>query len=88
MAYQIIRLPDLVGRLFQPPLSSINLSIAFIDTLLHVPHIVILEPQLGFVGRVFGIIFCFERLTVDFGTGTKILFRVGEKVVRTRSDEI
>lgn len=84
-AYKIIRLPDLIRRLFQPSLRSIDPSIALIDVLLHIPHVVIFEAEFTFVGVTF--VFSLQWLTMDFRTGAKILFCVGEEIVGTGADE-
>lgn len=43
-AYKIVRLPNLIRRLLQAPLSRINSPITIIDILLHVAHVVKVKP--------------------------------------------
>ena len=86
--YQIVGLPDFIGRLLQPSLRSINPSIALVDVLLHVPHIIPLKPQFSFLRRIFSIVFRLERLAMDLWTLTQVLLRICEEVVWTCSDEV
>lgn len=86
--YQIISLPNLIGGLLQASLRRIDASIAFINVLLHIAHIVVIEPPLRLVAGRCSFVFCFESLAVDFGTWAQVLFGVGELVVRTGAGEV
>ena len=56
-SYEVIGLSDLIWRLLQSSLRGIDPPIAFIDILLHISHVVVLEPVLALVGRgfIFGL---------------------------------
>ena len=84
-AYQIVGLPYLIRRLFQPPLRSINSPIALVDVLLHVAHVVVLESEFALFCRSF--ILGFEGLAVHFRAWPEILLRVCEEIVRAGADE-
>lgn len=85
VAYEVIRLPYLIRCLLQPPLRRIDTPIAFINVLLHVPHVVIFKAVFAFIGS--GFIFGLERFTVDFRTWPQVLFCVREEIVRTGTDK-
>lgn len=78
--YEVVSLPDLIGRLLQPSLRSIDPPVALIDVLLHISHVVVLEPIFALVGR--GFIFGLERFAMDLGAGPEVLLGVREEVVR------
>lgn len=86
MPYKVVGLPDLIWRLFQSSLRSIDPPVALIDVFLHISHIVVLETVLALVGR--GFILRFERFAMDLGAGSKVLLGVREEVVRTCADKI
>lgn len=83
--YEIVGLPYLIGRLFQPSLRGVDPSIALVDVFLHVTHVIVLEAIFCFIRRA--LVFSFEGLTVDFGAGTEVLFCVREEVVRAGAGE-
>lgn len=85
LAYQGIGLPDLIGRLLQPPLRRVDPPVALVDVLLHVPHVVVLEAVLTLVRRA--LVLRFQRLAVHLGTGAEVLLGVGEEVVRAGAGE-
>ena len=81
LAYKVICLPDLIGRLLQPSLRSIDSPVALIDILLHVSHVIVLEAVFALVWGA--LVLRFQWLAMDFRTGAKILLGVCEEVVRT-----
>jgi len=83
--HQGIGLPDFIGRLLQPPLRRVDSPVALVNVLLHVPHVVVLEPVLALVRRA--LVFRFQRLAVHLGAGAEVLLGVGEEVVRAGADE-
>ena len=87
-AYQIIGLPNLIRRLLQPSLGRINPSIALINILLHIAHVVVLKPPFRPVAGRCSFVFCFESLAVDFRAWAEVLFGVCELVVRAGADEV
>lgn len=84
-AYQGICLADLVRRLLQTSLRSLDPPVALVNVLLHVPHVVVFEAVLALVRRV--LVLRFERFAVHFGAGSEVLFCVCEEVVRAGADE-
>lgn len=78
---QRVRLPDLVGRLLEPALRRVDPAVALVDVLLHVAHVVVLEPELGLFLAVEPLPFALERLAVHFWAGSEVLLCVGEEVV-------
>lgn len=87
-AYQIVRLPDLVRRLFQSSLRGLDAPIALVNVLLHVAQVVVLEPPFGLFARRSGFVLGLQALAVDLRTGAQVLLGVGELVVRTRAHEV
>lgn len=83
--HQGIGLPDFIGRLLQPPLRRVDPPVALVNVLLHVPHVVVLEPVLALVRRA--LVFRFQRLAVHFRAGAEVLLGVGEEVVRAGAGE-
>jgi len=77
--HKIIRLPNLIWRLLQPSLRSINSSVAFIDIFLHITHIIVLESELGLLGGA--LILLFQRFAVHLRTGAEVLFRICEEIM-------
>ncbi len=86
LPYEVVRLPDLIWRLLQSSLSGIDPPVALIDILLHIPHVVVLEAPLAFLGR--GFIFRLERFAVDLGAGAKVLLGIRKEVMRACADKI
>ena len=84
--YEVISLPDFIWCLLQSSLRGIDSPVTLIDVLLHISHIVILEPVLALVGR--GFIFGFERFAMDLGAGAEVLFGVRKEVVRTCANNV
>jgi hypothetical protein len=81
-------LPDLLRRLLESSLGRVNLAIATVNVVLHVPHVVKLEapPALlvGFCILILGL----EGLIVHLGAGTQLVLGVGEEVVRAVPDKV
>lgn len=88
ITYQDVCLPDLVGRLLQPSLRSFDPAVALVDVLLEIAHIVVLESVALLLALRQRLIFRLEALGVDLGALAKILFRVGEEIMRARADEV
>lgn len=85
---QVVRLSDLVRSLFQSSLRLIDAPIAVVDVLLQIPHVVIVEAVFGLFRWGEIVVFNFEDLGMCLGTRTQVLFRVGEEIMRTGSDQI
>ena len=83
-SYEIVGLPDLIWRLFQSSLRSINPPVALVDVFLHISHIVVLKAVLALVRRAF--IFGLERFAMDLGAGPQVLLGVREEIVWTSAD--
>ena len=85
-SYKVVGLSDLIWRLLQSPLRGIDSSVALIDVLLHISHVVVFEAMLALVGR--GFIFGLERFAMDLWAGAKVLLGVRKEVVGTCADKI
>ena len=79
--YKVIRLSDLVRCLLQPPLCGIDPSIAVIDILLHITHIVIFETPFGPLRRGSCLVLRLETLAVDLRAWSKILLCVCKQIM-------
>ena len=86
--HQVIRLPNLIRCLLQPTLRGFNAPITIVNVLLHIAHIVVVEPPLGLLGCRRSLVLRFQALAMYLGTRAQILLGVGEKVMRTRADQI
>lgn len=85
--YQVVRLSNLIRRLLEPSLSGVDATIAFVNVLLHVPEVVVLEAVLLLLARRGRLPFRLQRLAVHLGTWPQVLLRVREQVVRTRAGD-
>ena len=85
-SYKVVGLSDLIWRLLQSSLRGIDSSVALIDVLLHISHVVVFEAMLALVGR--GLIFGLERFAMNLRTGAKVLLGVRKEVVGTCADKI
>lgn len=75
---QVVRLSDLVGRLFQPALRLVDTSVAIVDVFLQIAHVVVVEAVLGLLGRREVVIFDLEDFGMGFRTRAQVLLRIGE----------
>lgn len=86
--YEIIRLPNLIWRLLQPPLSRINPPITIIDILLHIAHVVKVEPPFRLFPSRRKFVLRLQTLAVHLRTRTEVLLGIREEIVRAGSHEI
>ncbi len=85
---QRIRPPDLVRRLLQSSLRAVDASVAIVNVLLHVAHVVVIEAMFLFLRSWQSVVFDLEVLRVEFGARTQILFGVCEQVVGACAGEV
>lgn len=83
--HEIVRLPDFIRRFLQPSLCSVYPSIAFINILLHVAHVIVFKS-------IFALVWCalvlsLQGLAVNLGAGSKVLLGVCKEVVGTSAGE-
>lgn len=81
--YQVVGLSDLIRRLFQPPLRPVDSAIAIINILLHVAHVIEVEPPFILLRRRRHLVLRLESFAVDLRAWPEILFCVREQIVRT-----
>lgn len=86
--YKIIRLPNLIRRLLQPPLGDINPAIALVNVLLHIAHVVEVEAPFVLLRGRRDLVLRLEALAVHLGARAEVLLCVGEEVVRACSDQV
>jgi hypothetical protein len=87
-AYQSIRLADLLGRLLEPSLGRVNLAVAAVNVVLHVPHVVKLKAPPALLVGVCLLVLGLEGLVVRLGTRTQLVLGVGEQVVGAIADQV
>jgi len=87
-AYQIIRLPNLIRRLLQPPLGRIDPPVTVVDILLHIAHVVKVEAPFRLLSSRRKLVLRLQTLAVHLGTRTEVLLGIREKIVRASSHEI
>ena len=51
-AYEVVCLPDFVGGFLQSTLGNVDPSVAIVNVLLHVAHVVVFEAEFSLVGAV------------------------------------
>ena len=86
--HKIIRLPNLIRRLLQPSLRSINTPITLVDILLHITHVIVFKTPFTLLMLRRSLVLCFQPFAMHFWTRAQILLRVREQVVRTCTHEI
>lgn len=86
--YQNIGLTNLVRRLLQPPLRSVDAAVALVNVLLQVAHVVVLEAVLLLLAVAQRLVLGLDALGVHLGTRADVLLGVGEEVVRTGAGEV
>jgi hypothetical protein len=86
--YQSIRLSDLFRRLLEPSLCRVDLAIAAVNVVLHIPHIVKVKAPSPLLVGVGILVLGFEGFVVDLGAGTQFVFCVGEEIVGAVPDEV
>lgn len=79
---------DFVRGLLQTALRRLDPSVTVVDVLLHVAHVVEVEPPFRFLGRWRGLVLCLQSFTVHFRARSEVLLRVGEEVVRAGPSEV
>ena len=85
--HQRVGLPDLVRRLLEPPLGRVDPPVAIVDVLLHVAQVVVFEGVPCLLGRTETIVLGLECFAMDSWACAKVLFRIGEEVVRAGADD-
>lgn len=85
---QLIRLPNLLGRLLQPPLRLINPPIAVPHEPANIPPVVEFERPLALLHLVRCLVLFAEIRLVGFWAGTEVLLCVGEEIVRAAAAEV
>lgn len=88
LSNQCIGLPDFLRRLLQSSLRGVNLPIATVNVVLHVPHIVEFESPAALLARVGFLVLGLERFVVHFWAGTQLILGVCEQVVGAVADQI
>jgi hypothetical protein len=86
--HQSIRLPDLFWRLLEPSLGRVDLAIAAVDVVLHVPHVVKVKAPSPLLVGVGLLVLGLEGFVVDLGAGSQLVLCVGEEIVRAVADEV
>lgn len=86
--YQIVCLFYFIGRFLKPTLGGVDTPIAFIDILLYVAHVIVLEPPFRLFVCRSSFVLRLQALAVDFRTRAQILFCVGELIMGARADEV
>lgn len=88
LTHQNIRLPNLIGRLLKTSLRSLYPTIAVVNVLVQIAHVVVLEAQPLLLPVRHAVVFDLETLGVHLGALAQILLRVGEEVVRAGPREV
>lgn len=86
--YQVVGLADLIRRLLQSALCSVDSPVTIINVLLHIAHVVEFKAPFSLVRGRCTVVLRFQALAVHFGTRSEVLLRIGKEVVRAGPDEV
>jgi len=86
--HQSVGLPDLLGRLLETALGRVNLAVAAVNVVLHVPVVVEFEAPPALLVGVCLLVLRLERLVVHLWAGPQLVLGVGEEVVGAVADEV